>query len=224
MPIPENETSRIHFCPHCGNETPQRLLFLHEHQLILYDAAGKRNDEDEVGAIYYIAECGTCGDLLLYHSVLGDISDFYQAELIHPSAERLPECVPTTVREAYEEAARIRGLAPNAYAVMLRRALEAVCDDRSVQHGVLQKRLALLAERGELPSTLAEASSILRTLGNAGAHQTRMKVTIPMTWGMAEFFRAIVEYVYIAPDRIEKFRAQLSRQEGAALPKSPCGP
>jgi hypothetical protein len=92
---------------------------------------------------------------------------------------------------------------------MLRRALEAVCDDRGVSEGSLQKRLEVLAQRGELPTILSEMTSMLRTLGNAGAHHSSMPITVPMTWGMEEFFRAVIEYVYIAPSKIQEFKKRL---------------
>lgn len=215
MPTPERLAVRVSFCPHCGNETPHRLLFSHEGRLLGYDEAGERSAED-VPVMYYVASCGTCSELLLYTAVFGDnISTFENGEettLAYPLTTSLPEHVPIAVREAYEEAARIRSVAPNAYAVMIRRALEAVCDDRGVSQGHLQKRIAILAQRGELPPTLAEITSMLRVLGNAGAHSTGKKLTVPMTWGMAEFFEAIIEYIYIGPKKLNDFRKQLERQ------------
>ena len=35
---------------------------------------------------------------------------------------------------------------------------------------------------------LAEITSVLRSLGNSGAHNTKQRVTVPMTWAMEEFF------------------------------------
>jgi hypothetical protein len=51
-----------------------------------------------------------------------------------------------------QRAARIRHTAPNAYAVQIRRALEAVCDDRGAAGKVLADRLQNLVDRGELPT------------------------------------------------------------------------
>lgn len=188
-------------------------MFTHSYEGAGYDVDTGAKDAYGPPCEYYVATCSTCNDLLLYHNFIDqtDREHFCEATLIHPSNRQLPDSVPDTIRQAYAEAARIQNIAPNAYAVMVRRALEAVCDDRKVQNGSLQKRLAILAGRGELPATLVEMTTILRTLGNSGAHYTIKGVTALMTWGMDEFFRAIVEYVYIAPSKIERFRKQLNR-------------
>ncbi len=209
----ENAIQNIAFCPHCGNSTPQRLVFAHSYEGVGYDARTGAKDEYGIPCVYYIAICSTCNNLLLYHNFIDetDTEHFSEATLIHPSNHQLPSSVPDTVKQAYAEAVRIQRIAPNAYAVMLRRALEAVCDDRNVHDGSLQKRLAALVERGELPATLAEMTTMLRTLGNAGAHYTDKQITVQMTWGMNEFFRAIIEYVYIAPSKIEDFKKRVKQ-------------
>lgn len=95
---------------------------------------------------------------------------------------------------------------------MIRCALEAICDDRDIPRGSLHKRLEELAGRGEIPPRLAEMSTVLRILGNAGAHSSLQSVTVPMTWAMDEFFRAIVEYVYVAPGKLAELSKRLQRQ------------
>lgn len=219
----ENEKviQNIAFCSHCGNTTPQRLVFTHSYEGVGYDSSTGTKAEYGPPGEYYIALCSTCNDLLLYHNFIDetDREHFSEGTLLFPSNQQLPDSVPDAVRQTYAEAVRIQKVAPNAYAVMIRRALEAICDDRKVQNGSLQKRLAILVERGELPATFAEMTTMLRTLGNAGAHYSSKPVTVPMTWGMDEFFRAIIEYVYIAPSKIEKFRKQLSRSTSNKVEK-----
>jgi hypothetical protein len=63
---------------------------------------------------------------------------------------------------------------------------------------------------------LADATTVLRTLGNDGAHLNKDKVTVPMTWGMRELFRAVVEYVYVAPSRISEFNKSVEKGEASA--------
>src|SRR5574341_210357 len=222
MPEDKNPIQNIAFCPHCGNTTPQRLVFTHSYEGAGYDAGTGAKEEYGPPCEYYVAVCSTCNDLLLYHNFIDqtDAEHFSEADLIHPNNQQLPDSVPNIVQQAYAEAVRIQRLAPNAYAVMIRRALEAVCDDRKVPNGSLQKRLALLVERGELPVTLSEMTTILRTLGNSGAHYTAKPITIPMTWGMNEFFRAVIEYVYIAPSKIEKFRKRLNQSSLSKVEES----
>lgn len=97
--------------------------------------------------------------------------------------------------------------------MLLRRGLEAICDDREAKPGSLHARLAELTSRGEIPAALSEMTTILRNLGNAGAHTSKDKVTVPMTWAMSELFRAVVEYVYVAPSRVESLKKSLQKYE-----------
>lgn len=205
---------RVAFCPHCGNRAPQRLRLSHEASTPGYSADGKK-DALDAPVTYFIAECMTCGDLLLYLSFLSEhnADNFEQADLVYPHDTTLHESVPETIRTAYDEGARIKNAAPNAYAVMIRRALEQVCDDRGVKEGSLQTRLRVLVERGEIPPVLAEMTTVLRTLGNVGAHAAGRMVTVPMTWHMDRFFRALVEHVYVAPTTLARFRAALAESE-----------
>jgi hypothetical protein len=76
---------------------------------------------------------------------------------------------------------------------------------------VLHERLKDLVGRGELPSVLAEMTDLLRLLGNAGAHDLRSAVRPPQVWAMDEFFRAVVEYIYVAPAKVKAFRETLTR-------------
>ena len=131
--------------------------------------------------------------------------------MAYPGSVDLPEPVPINVREVYAEASRIKRSAPNAFAVMLRRALEAVCDDRGVEKGALGERLRKLADHGEVPPLLAEVSDVVRMLGNIGAHASSLSVTVPDTWVLDDFFRAIVEYVYIAPSKLKKYKERAQR-------------
>lgn len=197
----------IKFCPHCGNISPQKLMFSH-----MYDSVGYsvENDEEQIGpqCEYFVYICETCNDILLYHSFNDE-----ELELAYPRNKELNNSVPQKVTQCYSEASQIQNKAPNAYAVMIRKALEEICDDRKVKKDVLHKRLKVLSDRGEIPPILAEMTSILKDLGNAGAHSSFLGVTVPLTWGMDEFFRAVVEYVYIAPKKLERFRKKLKSRK-----------
>ena len=198
---------KILFCPHCGNTTTQKLVYSHAYEDIAYDESGEKSDFAPP-CEYFVRICETCNDLLVYYSIVEDLP-----VLIYPKSIELPICVPQKVRQCYLEAAKIKNTAPNAYAVMIRRGLEAICEDRNIKKGSLQERLEILAKNGDIPPTLVEITSILRTLGNVGAHSSSEKITVPMTWGMDEFFRAIIEYVYIAPDKVNEFKIRIERNK-----------
>jgi hypothetical protein len=202
--VSESKNTRILICPHRGNETPHTLLFEHEYNDTFYNKDGSPSEGPDPPSVYSLFECGTCHNISLYDGIAP--AGFGRASLVYPQGIRLHKSVPNSVASNFEEAKRIQKISPNGFAVSVRRALEAMCSDRAVPAGTLAKRLAVLADKGEIPPVLAEMTSVLRSIGNSGAHNTTQTVTVPMTWAMDEFFRALVEYVYIGPFRLKQFR------------------
>lgn len=199
----------VAFCPHCGNRAPQRLVHRQDFLTSGYYLDGRRAEEWQ--AAYFIAVCETCHEILVYLAE-GDIppdSRFSVTDLMWPDPGHLPPSVPEAIRSCYEEAARIKNLAPNAFAVQVRRALEALCEDRGHTAGPVHQRLQRLAATGEIPPVLAEMTDVLRLLGNLGAHASTQPVRPGHVRAIDEFFRAVVEYVYIAPGKIRDFRERL---------------
>jgi len=165
----------------------------------------------------FVAVCETCGHVLVYDNP-GDQfeeKEFHYCNLVYPKSGRLHHSVPETIRSVYEEAHRIKEIAPNAFAVQIRRALEAICEDRNAKKGNLQKRLEELSSKGEMPPVLSEASDALRLLGNIGAHGINDSVHPLQASAMDEFFRAIVEYVYVAPSRLAEFKERIHKYKQA---------
>ncbi|HJQ39963.1 MAG TPA: DUF4145 domain-containing protein [Thermoanaerobaculia bacterium] len=134
--------------------------------------------------------------------------------MVYPKPVALGHEVPVAIHQIYAQAAKCKFDAPLAFAILIRKSLEAICDDRGIhkpkgKEGDLYHRLRMLQERGDIPSTLAKMTDVLRTLGNTAAHEAPDEITVPMTWAIDEFFRAIVEYVYIAPAKLETFQKRI---------------
>ena len=167
--------------------------------------------DDNLPCAYYVAVCETCNEILLYHSFIDIVEDkdFHRSELIWPDPGVLHQSVPKTIAVCYSEAARIKNLAPNAFAVQIRRAVEALCDDRGAKKGNLQSRLQDLASRGEIPPILAEMTDVLRLLGNIGAHAADQNIKPGHVPAIDNFFRAIIEYVYVAPSKLNEFQEMM---------------
>jgi hypothetical protein len=200
----------VAFCPHCGNRAPQRLVHRQDFRTSGYYLDGRR-DQSDYEAAYFVAACETCHEVLVYLAEAHIPPDlqFSETDLMWPDPGHLPRSVPEAIRNCYEEAARIKSLAPNAFAVQIRRALEALCEDRGQSAGSLHQRLQKLAATGEIPSVLAEMTDVLRLLGNLGAHASTQPVRPGHVRAIDEFFRAVIEYVYIAPGKIREFRERL---------------
>ena len=202
---------KVAYCPHCGNRAPQRLI--HRQQYLERGWSVPDGIEDEHTWSSFVAVCETCEHLLIYDNVgdqLGE-DDFNLGDLVFPESGQLHRSVPATIADAYMEAYRIKELAPNAFAVQLRRAIEALCEDRKAKQGNLYVRLKDLADKGEIPPVLAEATDTLRILGNIGAHSIGESIHPLQTYAIDEFFRVVVEYVYVAPSKLKEFKKELKR-------------
>jgi Domain of unknown function (DUF4145) len=215
---PEGLT-RIGFCPHCCNRAPQKAIAVHTCSEITWfeEPDGGAEEEADYPGTYFVATCGTCQQLLIYWKQ-GDPADdgasgprryFWDAGLIWPDSMISEGAVPANVVAIYREAALVKRLSPNSFAVQIRRALEAVCSDKAAAGRSLYEMLAALATRGDLPPVLVEMTDVLRLLGNVGAHASDRTVRPSQVDALDEFFRAVIEYVYIAPAKLNQFRQTL---------------
>lgn len=203
---------RVAYCPHCGNSAPQRLIHTQKYSVRAWSTEDGR-ETDPLPCATFVVECETCSELLLY-SDFGDYRGekyFHNCALVYPKTGELHGAVPEQIAYVYKEAHRIKEIAPNAFAVQIRRALEALCEDRGARSGNLQERVKKLAENGDIPPVLAEASDALRLLGNIGAHGIGESVHPLLAHAVDEFFRAIVEYVYVAPSKLQDFKNEMNR-------------
>jgi hypothetical protein len=172
--------------------------------------------EDDVTS-YVLVGCTTCQHVSLYREEHVKASPqrvftgfrLVDLECVWPKGAELHKSVPDPVRKCYQEAAAIKSRAPNAFANQIRRALEALCRDRGATDRTLAKNLGELSSRGEIPPTLADMTDILRMLGNIGSHAAEESVEPEYVEPIDDFFRAVVEYVYVAPYRVNEVQAQL---------------
>lgn len=199
----------IDFCPHCGNRAVQKEYGRFQHPT---------DDEGwSSWSCYFLMRCTTCSQPLLYetehpHSLENEESPhdaIIGTTLLYPNVGQLHFCVPENVKNRYREAAKIRDLSPNGFANQIRRSLEAVCKDRGINPFPLQKALETLASRGEIPDRLSEMTGFIRMLGNIGSHDGDEDVLPEFVLPIDQFFRAVVEYVYVARHNLDEFRNKL---------------
>ena len=204
-------TPKVGYCPHCGNRTILRLEHTYRFSADKLAADNGRGDHNSCPSVYYLAVCETCKEILLYFDEFDDIGNknFDKASLIWPDPRELHYSVPEQVRVCYAEANRIRLFAPNAFAGQIRRALEAVCDDTGAQGGNLHDKLERLADMRKIPPSMVEMAGILREQGNEGVHTYSTGVNPGNVQTIDDFFRVVVEYVYVNPHKLQKFKDQL---------------
>lgn len=203
------EIRKIASCPHCGNRGPQRLV--HAQTCDWIGRTLVDGEELKLPLTYFVASCDTCNHVLLYYLIGDDHEDesFINATLEYPDPGRLHPSAPEPIKEIYEGAAKIKRSNPSAFAAQIRRALEALCEERGAMGGNLQQRLVNLTDRGEFPAIHAEAADVLRRLGNLGAHATNKSVKASQVDALDDFFRAIIEYIYVSPSKLKALRESL---------------
>jgi hypothetical protein len=131
-----------------------------------------------------------------------------------PGSADLDASIPPTIREAYSEGLRaLASRAPRAAAVMFRRSLEAIVEDRggtSAKQALNKNLAAALREmvtEGTLDANLADWAAEIRIVGNVGAHFDPLKtVTDEEADSLAKLLRALLEYLYELPARIQRSR------------------
>jgi len=104
---------------------------------------------------------------LVYIPSSGEVIASYPPERLDFDASALPSAVQEPLEEAIDCHA---GESYPAAAVMVRRTLEAVCEDQGATGGDLYKRIENLGEKIVLPKGMIKALHNLRLLGNDAVH------------------------------------------------------
>lgn len=208
-------------CHHCGNTTPHQRVASHRGRQLFEQDGDRRYYEDYD---YDLFQCPTCRGV----SVFGDFVTYpnhstFSARRIYPHGSNLlPEqhklatvdCIPARIVKLYDEIAPLRHSAPNAFAVQIRRGLEFICRDKQARGDTLFQQLKDLAARGTFPGYFAEITDLMRHIGNLGAHATKRDLDIYDAELLDDFFRSVVEYVYVAPSKIERLKQRLKSRNG----------
>lgn len=207
------ESGQSEVCFQCGNRVPLARIAIHCGQELFEHIDGQRYGEDFE---YHIYQCPTCSGITIY----GDFTQYPKArdrehKRIYPQGSRLLpeshkiaslECVPEKIVKLYEQSWPLRHIAPSAFAVQVRRGLEFICNDQGATGGTLFDKLKALVANKTFPGHFAEMTDLMRKVGNLGAHAGDDEVDFWDAELLDEFFRFVVEYVYVTPSRIKRLR------------------
>jgi hypothetical protein len=81
----------------------------------------------------------------------------------------------------------------------------------------LAHRIRALSDKGELPPGLAQATDLLRLIGNVAAHGSEKSIGPIYIGAIDDFFIAILEYLYVAPEKIADFQKRLAVLSGPTI-------
>lgn len=197
-PVSSDEAKPIKLlCPHCAHHGTFDTFSIHDMILQSKYRCGQRRCPNH--------EC--LGHVFVILNTQGVLITSYPAI-------RLPfnrESVPDGVRDTFDEALDCHSSDCHvAAAIMVRRTLEEICQERGATGDNLKKRIADLCTKIMLPQELLDASDELRLLGNDAAHiESESFVTISEEeLSVAiEFTKEIIKGVYQYAALLDKFRA-----------------
>lgn len=116
----------------------------------------------------------------------------------------LPHYVPASIRDSHDEALKCLGVrAYTAATIMARRGVEAICSEHGQIRGNLAGKLTALKDAGTIDERLHDWSSVVRDLGNSGAHDVEATLTREDADDAIAFFEALVNYLYTFKQRYE---------------------
>jgi hypothetical protein len=199
---PKVNPPHIAICPHCGNKTPHKLLHRQDFYVDI-----EENMFDECW--WAILRCSTCGELSLYKDHWDKTRSIWTSKLIYPVPIIAPVEASQDVQRLFQEAVKIKHIAPSLCAVGIRKCLEALCKDKGATKKDLSSNVRELASKGILPEILVQMMDSSRIIGNLGAHAGSSEVTEDDANVLIDFCLAILEYVYVAPSKIASVQRRL---------------
>jgi hypothetical protein len=168
-----------------------------------------------------LLQCPECFNPLLIQSSYSNKREYRGANLwkttiesiraLYPFEKQIPSNLPEPIGKIYAEAIKVQTISPSSCAVLVRRTLEAVCQYENAAGRTLADKLKSLASTGKIPQTLIDVALHLRQLGNLGAHlDIRDDVTIEDVPIILDFIELFLDYVYVAPAKIQEVKDRLN--------------
>ena len=166
----EKKFSVALLCGHCGNTAP--MEYVAEYSQTKEYSHEESHLSWEAGAVYELLLCPACSGVILRRSYYHELRDpeEWVPIVLYPPPDRIPPSLPEKIKVAYQGAVKVKSIDTNAYAVLLGRILELVCEDRRAAGNSLFQKLENLGAKGEIPRPLVEMAHSLRSLRNIGAH------------------------------------------------------
>ncbi len=224
-------------CPHCGAGTQNNLLW-HNPQAyqepFVLKVEGQREYRTNAVFQQFVYQCVVCTKATYFlrknvppikqassgpgngmgipsYVFRGHVAVVHQHPVptvhVHPA-------VPEAVAGATDEAEKCYSIgAYNACAVMLRRAVDSLCQDRKAEGNDLYNRLKYLKDNQLITPDLWEWCEELRILGKSGAHPEWQDATREEAEYALRFLREILRYIYVNPHE----RGQRRLKENKAL-------
>jgi hypothetical protein len=195
-------------CPACNISAVAVL----EHRYSTVTSHEDQGIEWDAGDVYELIVCQSCKATRVRKGYyFSETPEEFEWEIVYPMAPKSVDGLPDKVEKSYRAAMKVRDIDTNAFAVLIGRVLEFVCEDRQSHGQTLADQLNELGAKGEIPPRLAEMAQQLRHFRNVGAHASLGELTDSEVPFLEQLCRAVLEYVYTAPVIVEKVQRRLDQ-------------
>ncbi|MBA7684275.1 hypothetical protein ES703_92666 [subsurface metagenome] len=197
-------------CQHCGNKTPQVFKF---EITSIEDVSLSDGSIHPIKIYYFLVQCKTCEKVSLYSNweVAADPYYLEEALCLYPKIEKISSSVPDIIRRSYNEAKKVEKISPAALVILIGKSLECLCEDKKAEGNNLKNKLDDLAKKGIIPKTLLKMGHSVRLLRNISARPSDYDIKTDEVKIISDFFVAVIEYVYVAPEKIKSLEEKLKR-------------
>ena len=202
-------------CYFCGNSTLMNLVG--EHISNWDDGEGYYGYSK-----YHMYECPVCRKVSLmelywdmtqteYHD--GEIEEYTVDEILYPINTYQEKNLPKQVKEAFEAALKTKNIDNAVCLIALRRTLEIILKEKGAEGSNLWNKIEDLSKKGILPQELKHASTITKTYGNMGAHDSQITIQKFELEQIVDFVKYVMEYLYILPGKLKSIQILLEKRE-----------
>ncbi len=203
-------------CNHCGNKGNLDVIASFNNNQAEYDDGSPCYWWNTK---WYLLKCPVCGDAVLYkESTEAGYEDsngnsIVDSEIAYPRVSIELKKTPEDIKTAYEASVKTMNIHNEISLLSFRTVLEKIVNDKGAKGSNLIKKIDDLTKKKILPQTLKDCGSIVRILGNVGAHgDNSIFVSKNDIEFVKKFVENIIEYVYELPAEakqlIEKFGLQ----------------
>ena len=209
-------------CNHCGNKGYLDIVGHFTNHIVDYydDEPCYWWDND-----WFLLKCPICGDAVLYEECTEEGAVNYKSngeydydvehKLIYPNPYLVMKNTPSDIISTYESAVKSYSIDKNVTLIAFRLVLEKIAKDKGAKGKKLVDMINDLSKKKILPSTLKDSGSVVRILGNFGAHgDDDILITKNDLLIIKQFVEYIIDYIYEMPAKIEgltkKFKLKYS--------------
>lgn len=202
--IRANDKNQIYCkCNHCGN-----IGFMEVKGSFskIYYMDNPFYDYPEELMEYFLLECPVCNKPVLvnkWKNLAGDPIEEYR--LSYPIQSHEFKYAPRQIQKSYEESRDLYRKEFYEYCLAsLRILLEKIADDKNANGKTLEKKIEDLARSNIIPTTIKDASNVVRQLGNKGAHGKGDNITKTQLDQLFSFIETIISYIYEIPGQLKQ--------------------